>query len=518
MTHAHSLDRGLLIDKDAACLVQGKQQWTYADVARHSYRLARKLKEAGYEPGTKASILSRNSAAAFMCVFGIARAGLTWVPANPKLNEEDNAYLLDFMDCELLIFHSDLAGMVRSLQRQLPKLTLWLCLDRQLPDFVSLESWLGDVSAEPIEAFHDPDAVAIIAPTGGTTGRSKGVQLTQRNVNVFMASHLMSLHYPHSERPVNLAAAPLTHAAGFAALPTVARGGKVVVLESLDSASLLDTIEEHRVTELFLPPTVIYRLLATTGVETRDYSSLRYFIYAAAPMAVEKLKQAIQVFGPCMTQVFGQAEAPMMCTYLAPDEHLQDGAVAPDDVLSSCGHPTPLVQICIQDEDNQRLPVGTRGEICVRGDLVTPGYYKQPDVTAKTIVDGWLHTGDIGFIDKQGRVHICDRKKDMVISGGFNIYPQEIEQVLWSHPSVEDCAVIGVPDDDWGEAVKAVVELKTHAQVTEAELMALCKDRLGSLKTPKSVDFIEQLPRSPNGKVLKRDLRATYWVGHSKVI
>ena len=228
MTHAHSLDRGLLIDKDAACLVQGKQQWTYADVARHSYRLARKLKEAGYEPGTKASILSRNSAAAFMCVFGIARAGLTWVPANPKLNEEDNAYLLNFMDCELLIFHSDLADMVRSLQRQLPKLTLWLCLDRQLPDFLSLEDWLGDVSAEPIDAFHDPDAVAIIAPTGGTTGRSKGVQLTQRNVNVFMASHLMSLHYPHSERPVNLAAAPLTHAAGFAALPTVARGGKVV--------------------------------------------------------------------------------------------------------------------------------------------------------------------------------------------------------------------------------------------------------------------------------------------------
>jgi acyl-CoA synthetase (AMP-forming)/AMP-acid ligase II len=136
----------------------------------------------------------------------------------------------------------------------------------------------------------------------------------------------------------------------------------------------------------------------------------------------------------------------------------------------------------------------------------------------KTILDGWLHTGDVGFIDKQGRVHICDRKKDMVISGGFNIYPQEIEQVLWSHPSVEDCAVIGVPDDDWGEAVKAVVELKTHARVTAAELMALCKDRLGSLKTPKSVDFIDQLPRSPNGKVLKRDLRATYWVGHSKAI
>ncbi|WP_034387461.1 AMP-binding protein [Comamonas composti] len=511
MNHAHALDRGLALGPHMPCLQQGSQSWSYADVHQHSNRLARKLRMQGLGPGRKASVLSRNHAEAFICVFGIARAGLAWVPANPRLNEEDNAYLLEYMDCELLIFHSELQDMVRGLQARLPALRHWICLDRELPGFPSLESWLEGVDDAPLDAYYEPEAVTIIAPTGGTTGRSKGVQLTQRNVGAFMAAHLVSLHYPHSQRPVNLAAAPLTHAAGFTALPTIARGGRVVVLESPDPVSVLDAIEQQGVTELFLPPTVIYRLLSTPGVRGRDYSSLRYFIYAAAPMAVEKLKEAIQVFGPCMTQVFGQAEAPMMCTYLAPDEHMCDGALADDELLSSCGHPTPMVQVRILDEDHRVLGTGERGEICVRGDLVTPGYYKQPEATAATIVDGWLHTGDVGYVDSQGRVHICDRKKDMIISGGFNIYPQEIEQVLWSHPSVEDCAVIGVPDEDWGEAVKAVVELKPGASATEQELVALCKSRLGSLKSPKSLDFVATLPRSPNGKVLKRDLRDMYW-------
>ena len=518
MTHALALARGVSLGAEQTCLIQGEQHWTYAEVDRQSSRIARRLQALGLGPGHKAAVLSRNDTTAFVSVFGLSKAGMTWVPANPKLNEEDNAYLLDFMDCELLIFHSEMTPMVQALQQRLPKLRHWVCLDQPQAGAPDLTSWLGEVGDEPVDPPWSPDAVAIIAPTGGTTGRSKGVQLTQRNVQAFMAAHLVSLHYPQTQRPVNLAAAPLTHAAGFAALPTIARGGTVVVLDTPEPVPLLDAIERHGVTELFLPPTVIYRLLSTPGVRERDYSRLRYFIYAAAPMAVEKLKEALQVFGPCMTQVFGQSEAPMMCTYLAPDEHWVNGGPASDEVLSSCGHPTPLVQVRILDDDNRPLPPGERGEICVRGDLVTPGYYKQPDVTAKTIVDGWLHTGDVGYIDPDGRVHICDRKKDMIISGGFNIYPQEIEQVLWAHPAVEDCAVIGVPHADWGEAVKAVVELKTGAQAEADELIAWCKSRLGSLKTPKSVDLLASLPRSPNGKVLKRDLRESYWQGSGRHI
>lgn len=518
MSLAQLLDRGALLNADAPCLIQGEQQWSYCKVQRLSYRIGHRLQSLGLGNGDKASVLSHNDARAFMCVFGFARAGLTWVPANPRLAIDDNHHLLSFFDCSVLIFHSQFAELVAQLRPRLPALRHWVCLDKHLADAPSLDDWLGDAPDTRLEVANDPQALAAIAPTGGTTGRSKGVQLTQRNMMTFVASHLACLSYPQSQRPINLAAAPLTHAAGFAALPTIARGGQVVILDGPEPTQLLDAIERYRVTELFLPPTVIYRLLNQPGVAQRDFSSLRYFIYAAAPMAVEKLKEALRVFGPCMTQVFGQSEAPMMCTYLAPEEHFVDGAIAPDEVLTSCGHPTPLIELRILDDAGHEVARDTHGEICVRGDLVTPGYYKQPDLTATTIVNGWLHTGDIGFQDAAGRVHICDRKKDMIISGGFNIYPQEIEQLLWGHPAVEDCAVIGVPDADWGEAVKAVVELKAGATVDPAELIALCKRELGSYKAPKTIDITPRLPRSPNGKVLKRDLRERYWTGQGRRI
>jgi len=356
-------------------------------------------------------------------------------------------------------------------------------------------------------------------PTGGTTGRSKGVSLTNRNINTFVATCLYCFSYLHDQTPVSLAAAPLTHATGLMSLHVMARGGRVIIISKPDPGDMLDVIERERVTEFFLPPTVIYRMLDFPGVAARDFSSLRYFVYAAAPISVEKLRQAIKVFGPCMAQMFGQAEAPGVCTYLSPKDHFEaDGAIGSDDRLGSCGYPTPLVEIKILDDDNREVAHGERGEICVRGDLVMKGYYKKPDITAQTIIEGWLHTGDIGFKDGDGRIHICDRKKDMIISGGFNIYPQEIEQVIWSHPAVQDCAVIGVPDAEWGEAVKVVVELNAGMTTTEAELLALCKKELGSLRTPKSVDFLDVLPRSPNGKVLKREIRQSYWEGQARQI
>jgi acyl-CoA synthetase (AMP-forming)/AMP-acid ligase II len=195
-----------------------------------------------------------------------------------------------------------------------------------------------------------------------------------------------------------------------------------------------------------------------------------------------------------------------------------NGRLASDERLSSVGRPNPLIRVEIMNDANAILPQGETGEICVRGDLVMKGYYKAPDKTAETIVDGWLHTGDIGHVDAEGYLHITDRKKDMIISGGFNVYPSEVEQVLWSHPAVQDCAVIGVPDAQWGEAVKAVVELNAGHQAKAEELIALCKERLGSVKAPKSVDFVDSLPRSPVGKVLKKDLRARYWQGTARRI
>jgi acyl-CoA synthetase (AMP-forming)/AMP-acid ligase II len=356
----------------------------------------------------------------------------------------------------------------------------------------------------------------MLVGTGGTTGRPKGVMLSNRNVETFCATTLALM--PHDEPPVYLAAAPLTHAAGILCFPFMALGATVVVHTKVDPGEILATIERQRVTTLFLPPTAIYMLLARPEVRERDYSSLRYFIYGAAPMSTDKLRQAIDVFGPVMAQLFGQSEAPMLVTFLTPREHLVGGRPAPDERLRSCGRSTPFVRVAVMADDGTLLPDGEIGEIVVRGDLVMSGYYKNPEETAAVRAHGWHHTGDVGYRDAAGYYTIVDRKRDLIISGGFNVFPGEVEQVLWAHAAVQDCAVIGVPDDKWGEAVKAVVELKRDQSVSAADLIDYCKTHLSHVKAPKSIDFVESLPRSSVGKVLKRELRARYWVGRDRRI
>jgi acyl-CoA synthetase (AMP-forming)/AMP-acid ligase II len=267
-----------------------------------------------------------------------------------------------------------------------------------------------------------------------------------------------------------------------------------------------------------MPPTVIYRILAQPNVRDFDYSSLRYFIYTAAPMSIDKLRDAIDIFGPVFAQGYGQTEA-LGIAVMSPEDHFIDGKIAPDSRLSACGRPVlPFCRVTIMDDNNESLPVGKVGEICVRGDQVMTGYYKNPYATREAIVDGWLHTGDVGFMDQEGFLHIVDRKKDMIITGGFNVYGSEVENVISMFEAVQDCAVIGVPDDDWGEAVKAVVQLFPGKSVSVEEIIALCKQRIGSVKAPKSVDFVDDLPRNIRGKVLKRELRERYWKGQKRKI
>ena len=338
---------------------------------------------------------------------------------------------------------------------------------------------------------------------------------THRVFATMTASYFLAM--PARGPQTHLVAAPLTHAAGVFALMLSAVGATNVILSQADPLTIMEAIQRERVTRLFLPPTVIYMMLAHPRVREFDYSSLEHFVYAAAPMSVEKLQEAIAVFGNVMTQVYGQAEAPVMLTYLGPEDHdIPD----PRDArrLQSCGRPTLLTSVEIMDDDGNLLSAEHVGEIVVMGDLVMKGYYNDPQATATTCSFGWHRTGDLGFKDADGFVYIVDRKKDMIISGGFNVYPGEIEQVIWSHPAVRDCAVIGVPDDRWGEAVKAVVELKHGHQATAEEIISLCKLRLGSVKAPKSVDFCQSLPRSPVGKVQKKQLRAAYWLGRTRMI
>jgi len=319
---------------------------------------------------------------------------------------------------------------------------------------------------------------------------------------------LTLMGYPFDGRPAYLALAPLTHAAGVLCLPVMALGGRVVIMPKPDLSDFLGRIERHRITHTFLPPTLIYMLLQHPKLAETRLDSLQCFWYGAAPISAARLEEALVKIGPVMAQLFGQTEAPMMISIMAPREHFTaDGSVARAR-LASAGRPGPLVQVATMDGDGTLLPPGETGEIVIRSSLVMMGYYKDPQATAEVWRHGWHHTGDIGRLDDDGFLYIVDRAKDMIISGGFNVYSVEVEQALMQHPDVQDSAVVGLPDEKWGERVVAVLQLHAGRTLQPHDIQAFVKARIGSVKTPKQIEIWADLPRSKVGKVLKKDIRA----------
>lgn len=507
-------DRGASRNPSGVCLTDGQRSLTYTQTSELTHRIGQGLIANGMQPQTVGAVLSPNDMDAFACILGILRAGMAWMPLNARNSLEDNVYILDSNECAWLFYHSSFAAEIETIRQGAPRIRGYVCVDRANGQDPSLQDWLADFHGPAPYIPAGPHDLASIWPSGGTTGRSKGVMLTHLNFTTMIANFCSSMQY--DSPPVHLVAAPMTHAAGCVAFPLLAFGATHVVIPKADPLEMMRCIQEHRVTTLFLPPTAIYSMLAHPRVREFDYSSLRHFIYAAAPMSSEKLKEAIDIFGPVMAQTFGQAESPMLCTFMSPQEHMVIGDPVLERRLMSCGRPTVFTQVEIMDDEGKLLGPEERGEIVTRGNLVMKGYFNNPKATEEASRFGWHHTGDIGLKDADGYVYIVDRKRDMIISGGFNLYPSEIEQVIWGHPAVQDCAVIGVPDDKWGEAVKAVVELKEGQNATPEEILSFCRDRLGGMKTPKTAEVWPQLPRSPVGKVLKRDIREKFWVGHTR--
>jgi len=501
------LEKGASLDPEAPCLTLDGISLSYGETVSLAESVARALRRSGVAPGDKVGILSANDPTAFACVFGIARAGAVWCPINPRNAAGENAELLDLFDCTTLIFQPGFEELVGRIAPKLSKLTTLVRLgdgDDVAPGF---DDWLDAARDDPAAAAPQPDDVVALVGTGGTTGRPKGVMLTDRNLEVMSAITLMS--YPFDGRPVYLALAPLTHAAGVLCFPILARGGEVVIMAKPDVGRFLELVERHRVTHTFLPPTLIYMVLGHEALDRTDLSSLQCFWYGAAPMSTARLTEALERIGP-MAQLFGQSEAPMMISTMAPAEHRRPDGTVHTGRLSSAGRPSPLVTVAILDADGRTVPRGERGEICVRGSLVMAGYYRNPEATAESSAHGWHHTGDIGFLDDEGYLHIVDRAKDMVITGGFNVYSAEVEQAVMAHEAVRDCAVIGLPDDKWGERVTAVVQLQPGAELDSSELIAFVKARIGSVKAPKQIEIWPELPRSTVGKVLKADIRSTF--------
>jgi len=497
------LDKGASLGVDAPCLTMDGRDLSYGDVQRLSYRIARGLARSGVGAGEKVAILSGNDPVAFACVFGISRAGAVWCPINPRNEAAENKFILEQFDCALLLFHSSFASMVEKMRHELSGIRAFVCLDAELPFAPSFDTWLAGVDDSPYHRAAIDDLV-MIPGTGGTTGKPKGVMLSGRNIETMTALTLMG--YPFKGRPVYLALAPLTHAAGVLCFPIMTLGGRIVIMHHPDIGEFLDLIGRYHVTHTFLPPTVIYMLLDHPKLDAAERGSLQCFWYGAAPISAARLAEALKRIGP-MAQLFGQTEAPMMISMMAPEQHFNpDGSIAVER-LSSAGRVGPLVQVGIMDGKGNLLPGGERGEIVVRGSLVMDGYYKNPEATAEASLHGWHHTGDIGYLDSDNFLYIVDRAKDMIITGGFNVYSIEVENALRAFETVQDCAVVGLPDDKWGERIVAVVQPRPGCKVDTEAIATFVKSRIGSVKTPKQIEVWDDLPRSRVGKVLKPDIR-----------
>ena len=507
------LDHGALLYAERVCLQHddGDNSYTYRQVADITKGIANGLIGAGLHKGSRFAVYSPNHSLAFIAVLGGLRIGARWVNLNVRTPLADILDTLYTNDCEFLFVHSSLLPCEEAVRSRLRKLKGIRCIDTSMLD------WAANFDTELPDLVMGEEEIAVHFSTGGTTGKPKVAQLSNRATTAMSTAFLTFMHF--EQPPVNLVVAPLTHAAGALVFPLLSAGATNVIVTQPAPGAILTALQEHGVNVVFLPPTLIYMLLAQPDVEDYDYSSLKYFLYAAAPIAPPKLAEAIRVFGPVMMQTYGQVEAPMILTCMTPSEHAEAANNSElSHRLASCGRPTVFARVEIMDEDGNLLPVGEKGEIVCRGPLVMSGYFRNPQETKAAGLYGWHHTGDIGYRDEDGFFYIVDRKKDLIISGGFNIYPSEIEAHILRHESVQDCAVIGAPDEKWGEAVTAVLQLKPDAGIDEEELIRGCKEALGSIKAPKRVDVWEQLPRSAVGKVLKKAVRDKYWEGHDRAI
>ena len=506
------LDRGNLINPYGTWATDGTFDLTYKDATDLTHRVANALQREGLRPGDRAAVYSPNGVEALACIVGLVRAGVTWIALNPYAKPAELGALLEKADCEFMLFHSSFEQDARALAADQPAIRNIVGFGGDCAD--DFENWLDPKGKVFPRLPYDPESITMILGSGGTTGTPKAVPINCRQC--LAMSLAFNAHMPEDAPPTYLMTTPMTHAGGVCAWPVLAQGGTVVVHDGVKSDRIFDSIERHSVSRMFLPPTAIYGLLAAPGVDSADFSSLRHFVYAAAPMSANKLEEALEVFGPVMAQTFGQAEAPMICTYLSPREHLDAVTDGKPERLRSAGRPSLVASVEIMDPDGKFLPNGEIGEIVVRGDLVMCGYYGDAEASQETQREGgWHGTSDLGYRDDEGFVYIVDRARDMIITGGFNVYPSEIERVIWKLPAVLDCAVIGIPHEKWGEAVTAFVETKDGETVSEAEVMSVCRAELGSVKSPKSVLF-QKLPRTANGKVVKRVLRDSYWSGSER--
>ncbi|MBE0549253.1 MAG: AMP-binding protein [Rubrivivax sp.] len=497
-------------------LVFRDRRYSHLEIEARSNRFAQALIALGLQPGERFAVLLDNSVESLDSLFGAEKAALTYVALNARHTLAEHLDILaDAQACTVLVGsqYADLArALARAAGQQLPELRLVLGLGVQVPDVVDFGAAIE--SAPPLAPAIDirPEHLMRIAYTSGTTGKPKGVAYSLERLLARLNNHFLAMEYGLSVDDAMLHVGPLTHAAGVYLFPCFLRGARNVIQDRFDPASLLAAIERERITHLMLVPTMMNRLVeAIEGGARADWSSLKRIHYGTAPTPVSLIRRAQKIFGPILRQQYGMTEAVQPLTVLYPHEHVGDSADGADDAIGSCGRPTANVRIVLHDAQGREVPPGEVGEVTIAHEgAAKVQLWRRPELMAEVVRDGWFYSGDLGRFDRHGFLHIVGRNKDMIISGGFNVYAREVEDALAAHPAVLESAVLGLPDAEWGEIVVAVVVLRKDGVADAQALQAHCAARIAGYKKPRRVAFVDALPRNLAGKVLKGELRACF--------
>ncbi len=490
----------------------GARETTFAELADRQMAVARALVASGIAAGDRVSVLTRNHDAWYPLFFGTARARACLTPVNCRLVASEIAFILGDAAPKLLFVGEDFFETALEAVKDLPSPPRLVALYGAHAAFEPFDVWLEAGENAVLPGAPEPDDDVLQLYTSGTTGRPKGVVLGNRNYRRFMEMATEVDGFSYDEGETVMIVMPLFHVAGtnvsFAGL---AQGCRLILVRDFAADAAVEMLQHERVSHAFLAPAMIQMMLQTRAIGEARFDVLRTIAYGSSPIAEDVLVRARAAFGCGFVQFYGMTESTGGGSYLSPSGH------EVSERLKSCGRPWPDVEFAILGPDGAQLPPGEIGEIAIRGDIVMKGYWNRPEATAETLADGWLHTGDAGFADASGYYYVHDRIKDMIVSGGENVYPAEVENAILGCPGVADVAIIGVPDARWGEAVKALV-VPDGAPPSAEDVIAWARSRIASYKAPKTVDFVNALPRNASGKVLRRELRQPYWEGRDRAV
>ena len=510
-TFAHIIHRHALLQPDQEAFVYKGERITFSEFNARVNSLIHGLQTMGVRKGDTIGILSWNCLA-YAEVYGAAmKGGFIASPFNTRLKERELEYLINYSEVNTLFVGPELIEMVNRLRPRLPRVKNFISFETAAPNMLYHSDLLARYSREEPDVQVEENDPAGIIYTSGTTGVPRGALYTHRGLIDDSRTLVIDMNlYPGHKRVL---ITPLFHIAGNTHFrSTLYIGGCNIIMKFFDAAATLQTIQDEQATHMDIVPTHLAAMLNVPDLNKYDISSLKFMWYGGSPMPLEVLKKGMKTFGPIFAQGYGQSESGPAISHLSKEDHnVLDRPEREQKRLISAGKPDIGVHVRIVDEQGEDVDPGEVGEIIVRSKHIMVGYWHRPEETKETLINGWIHTGDMGYYDDEGYIYIADRKKDMIISGGENVYPREVEDVLYQHPAVLEAAVIGVPDPYWVEKVHAVVVTKKGASTTAQELIAFCKKHLAGYKAPKDVEFVDSLPKNPAGKILKRELREKYW-------